>query len=177
MILNTLKILAVSIFLLSSAIQLNTANSKLTVTGTSSLHDWEILVKDYRIEGQWNGSSLQDLKVAVVSKSLDSDNSVMNGKTHDALEVKKYSTITFSAKELSAKNGVLSGTGTVRVVGKSKSISVNLPYKIEGGKLLKLSGKVPLKMSDFGISPPTAMFGTLKTGDAVEVVLDLQFSI
>jgi hypothetical protein len=28
---------------------------------------------------------------------------------------------------------------------------------------------VPIKMTDFGIKPPTAIFGTLRTGDEVKV--------
>jgi polyisoprenoid-binding protein YceI len=31
------------------------------------------------------------------------------------------------------------------------------------------TGMVPIKMTDFGIKPPTAMFGTLRTGDEVKV--------
>ena len=32
---------------------------------------------------------------------------------------------------------------------------------------------VPIKMTDFGIKPPTAIFGRLKTGDDVKVNFEL----
>jgi len=34
-------------------------------------------------------------------------------------------------------------------------------------------GSVPIKMTDYGIKPPTALFGRLKTGDDVKVNFEL----
>ena len=32
-----------------------------------------------------------------------------------------------------------------------------------------LTGQLPIRMTDYGIKPPTAMMGTIKTGDDVKV--------
>ena len=38
---------------------------------------------------------------------------------------------------------------------------------------IKAAGVVPIKMTDYGIKPPTAIFGRLKTGDEVKVNFEL----
>ncbi len=38
---------------------------------------------------------------------------------------------------------------------------------------VKATGMVPIKMTDYGIKPPTAIFGRLKTGDEVKVNFEL----
>lgn len=43
-------------------------------------------------------------------------------------------------------------------------------------KFLHLQGSKSLKLADFQVEPPTAMFGQIVTGDEISVVLDLYFS-
>ncbi len=38
----------------------------------------------------------------------------------------------------------------------------------------RVTGKVPVKMTDWGIKPPTLMLGTMKVGPTVTVNFDLQ---
>ncbi len=35
--------------------------------------------------------------------------------------------------------------------------------------MLSIATKTPLKMTDYGMTPPTAMFGMIRSGDAVTV--------
>jgi hypothetical protein len=39
----------------------------------------------------------------------------------------------------------------------------------EPGGAYVLTGQLPIRMSDYGIKPPTAMMGTIKTGNDVKV--------
>jgi hypothetical protein len=41
--------------------------------------------------------------------------------------------------------------------------------------VVNVKGIVPLKMTDFGVDPPTAMLGALKTGDDIKINYDFQF--
>jgi polyisoprenoid-binding protein YceI len=61
-----------------------------------------------------------------------------------------------------------------------KSIPVSIPLdgvlsNINGNKRIDVSGEINLSMSDFNIVPPTAILGTLKTGDRITVSFTLQF--
>jgi len=61
--------------------------------------------------------------------------------------------------------------GTLTVAGVARPVTLVLDVRRDGSRLLA-SGELPLKMSDFGIKPPTAMMGTMHTGDAVRVKIE-----
>ena len=102
----------------------------------------------------------------------------MDKKAHDALKEKKSPEIKFA---LNKNNNVrISGTsanftGLLTVAGKTKEVSLSAQFDIENPQKFLVSGSVPIKMSDFGIDPPTAMMGTIKTHDEVVVQFNLEF--
>ncbi len=143
------------------------------IQGTSSLHDWEQMVTEYGITGIKNAEIIQNLVVKVTVKSIESGKSIMDDKTFEALKADKFPYITMKAKELKMVNGKLEGKGLLELAGKTKEITLTGEYSPSGNSLL-VKGAIPLKMTDFGIDPPTAMFGTMTTGDAISIVYDLK---
>src|SRR5690554_7280057 len=67
---------------------------------------------------------------------------------------------------------VCSSDLTLAGVTRQIQMDVNVEETSEG---IRYTGSVPLKMSDFEIRPPTAMFGALRTGDEVTVGFDVVF--
>jgi hypothetical protein len=62
------------------------------------------------------------------------------------------------------------------LAGVTKRISV--PFTgVQAGDKVSINGSKELKMSEFNIKPPTAMLGTLKTGDQVTVAFQLNFQV
>jgi hypothetical protein len=57
--------------------------------------------------------------------------------------------------------------------GQRHPISVPVQFSGAGGEALRVTGKVPLNMKQWGILPPTLMLGTLKVGESVTVRFDL----
>jgi|AntRauTorckE6833_2_1112554.scaffolds.fasta_scaffold03256_2 polyisoprenoid-binding protein YceI len=164
--------------------KLNEKNSKLSVTGTSSLDDWEMEATGFSAEtglklADGSVSEIQYIKFSAPVAKLESGKNIMDNKANDALQEKKFSQIKFILKgdkplAWSGKNTSLNGMLTI--AGKTKEIKVPMDFNIVSDRQFKASGKVRLKMSDFGIEPPTAIFGTLKTDDEVEVKFDFEFN-
>jgi polyisoprenoid-binding protein YceI len=105
----------------------------------------------------------------------------MTNKTHDALQSDKYPEITFSSDKqsvlASGDRGLSSTvTGELLINGIKRNISIPLEFTITGDRL-NVSGSKSLKMSDYEIKPPTAIMGTLKTGDEVTISFDLKFEV
>ncbi len=154
-------------------IEVNTEKSKVEILGTSSLHDWESNVSSYSIKGTIGENQITDLVASFNVASIKSGKSIMDSKTQDALKSEKYPNIIFKANTLKMVNGSVSGQGTLTIAGNSQPIQFNATSKqMPNGNLL-VSGKTQLKMTDYGIEPPTAMFGTLTTGDEVTVSYEI----
>ncbi|WP_424962332.1 YceI family protein [Ekhidna sp.] len=157
-------------------INLNAEKSSMIIAGTSSLHDWKMSVEDFDVSGSIVDNEVQNLKVAVVAKSMKSGKSIMDGKAYDAVKADDYPTILFSAKTLSIKGEKVIGKGTLEIGGESRAIDLDAKILKNMGSEMQLTGSVSLKMTDFNISPPTAMFGTLKTGDEITINYDISIT-
>ena len=162
------------------------SSSSMEIKGTSNLHEWEEYVKGFNVELDIvsENNAIQGISNVVFngkSTSVESENSIMTNKTLDALKADKYPDIRFiqtSDGSFQNQNGVLKGTitGNLVLAGVTKSVTLPFEGKVASGKL-NISGTKKLKMSDFNISAPTALLGSLKTGDEVELIYFLQFLI
>ena len=152
-------------------------SSKMTIQGTSSMHNWEmevtemeftttILINDDHIK------SIGDTWFSCKTTSIVSDYALMDKKTYEALKAEEYSTISFrmtNDKVISPAGVDFVGNvkGYLSVAGRGKEIDIPFQARFLSGGDIELKGEVPLKMSDFDIDPPSALMGALKTGDEV----------
>ncbi|MEQ9467447.1 MAG: YceI family protein [Ekhidna sp.] len=153
--------------------KLNADKSTMVITGTSSLHDWEMTVNEFDVTATITDTQVQNLKVTIKSKSMESGKSIMDDKAYDAVEADDYPEILFTAKSLQISGGKITGKGNLTIAGESREIDLTAQILKNGSSEMQIQGSVPLKMTDFDIEPPTAMFGTLKTGDEVVINYDI----
>ena len=114
-------ILAVSFPIGSSAqakAELIVPESKVFVRGTSSMHDWEVAFEKYEVEFFFRHSengkiSISNVKAVFAGASVTSNNTIMTGKTRDALMVREHPEIVFisdGAENVVRNGGEISGT-------------------------------------------------------------------
>lgn len=155
------------------------SESKLTVFGTSNLHDWEIQAKamsgksTLAIEAS-DLKAIKSLDFAVEVEQLKSGKSGMDNNTFKALNSKTYKTINYKLvsvtkiTEISAGNFTVETQGDLTISGVTKRINQTFTVKIIGKKAV-FSGKTKIDMTVYGVKPPTALMGTIKTGKDVTV--------
>lgn len=156
-------------------------NSTMTVYGTSNLHDWNIKVT--KITGDLGINSADRINVLTIKapvSSLKSGKGIMDGKTYDAFEAKKFPNIIFQLTDvvftkITEKDSEATLTGNLTMHGETKKFSFKTMAKTTKTGDYQFKGSVPLKMTDFKMKPPTAVMGTIKTGDAVTVKFDVTF--
>ena len=158
------------------------SESKLTVFGTSNLHDWEIQAKamsgksTLAIEAS-DLKAIKSLDFAVEVEQLKSGKSGMDDNTFKALKSKTYKNITYKlvnvAKitEASGGNFTVETQGDLTIAGATKRINQTFLVKLVGKKII-FSGKQKIDMTLYGVEPPTALMGTIKTGK--DVVVDFK---
>ena len=153
----------------------------LIVAGTSSLHDFESTVETADIKGSFN---IKDQKLIGITgvvakipvKAIKSTKGkMMDNKTWAAFKYEKNPLITFALASASVNSqaSTIDARGTLTMAGVTKSIDLVLTYKVTTDGDLKISGSKKIKMTDFKMEPPTAMMGTIKVGDEVEVRFDM----
>jgi len=160
--------------------------STLTVDGTSNQSDWSVYadsVSGWVALGMADGSNpiVSGGEVHVLSAAMVSRKSpIMDRLMRRALKTDEFSEIVFelTSAEPESLTGAAPDTfavlaqGNLTIAGITKQVAVVIggePYM--GG--YRFAGSYPLKMTDYGMVPPTALFGALHTGDAVVVRFDL----
>lgn len=153
---------------------------EIIINGTSNLQSWSAEVG--HVEGDFvlvleNGliTEIDNVQFRADATSIKgSEGRRMDAKIYETLNTDRHPEITFVLREILAlyenpgtarvtSRGVLTLAGVSRVI-ELKTVGVVLP---DGS--VKFTGSHSLKMSDFRMSPPTAMFGALRTGDEVEI--------
>ncbi len=184
---KVLYVFLVFIFTITSATAqesytVNSETSTILIKGTSSVHDWESTVEEFTGTGSLiitDGElkSLENLSISVNAESIKSGKRVMDNKTKDALDTKKHPQITFdfiSVEEITEDTVWVQGN--LSLAGSTQKIILKGVYQLEEDGSLSVSGVQPIDMEDYGIKPPTAMLGALKTGKDVDVEYRIIFS-
>ncbi|MBL7783304.1 MAG: YceI family protein [Saprospiraceae bacterium] len=160
------------------------SNYSLVVKGTSNLHEWESTAKEVRANGNFTFTagtlkSIDALYVEIPVKSIKSTKgSIMDNKTYDALKADKFPNIGFKLGKINSlvKKGDgydINASGSLTIAGSSAYIDLYVKGKTGADGSITFSGSKKLKMTDYNIKPPTALLGTLTTGDEVEIVFQV----
>lgn len=178
-LLTLLLVISNSNTLVAQESKLILPESKLTVFGTSNLHDWEIEAKGmsgkaaFIIDGA-DLTAIKSLDFAVEVEQLKSGKSGMDENTFKALKSKTYKTINYKLvhvskiSETTAGSFVVETQGDLTIAGVTKRINQTFAVKIVGKKAI-FSGKTKIDMTAYEIKPPTALMGTIKTGKEVTI--------
>lgn len=168
-------------FQLASAQSSKLKGFKMTVKGTSTMHDWESTVEKLECKSTFKteNNSLIEIKEAVVKIPVQSIKSpkgkMMDNKTYDAFNYEKNPSIIFSLTSIQINASKLTADtkGTLSMAGATKNIDLPVSYKVLANGDLLVIGTKKIKMTDFNMDPPTAMMGTVKVGDEVTISFEL----
>lgn len=165
--------------------QLNNSSSTLEVEGTSNIHDWELTAEDQqgKLIAKLDDGQLVEiskLDFIVKAESLESGKSGMNKNTNKALNTDKYSQIVYKLTKVINIDCTTQGkckvstTGDLTIAGTTKPINITFDAQVTESQIL-LTGNKTLNMTEYGIEPPKALFGTITTGEKVNIKFQSYF--
>ena len=150
--------------------------STVTVAGTSSLHDWSSPATQVKAKGSLtvtNGklTAIPNLTVTIPVRGIKSTKGkVMDNKTYEALKADQHPNITFQLASITSIDaGTVKAKGKLTIAGVTKTVDLSVKYTVLANGDLRFEGTKEVLMSDYNMEAPTALMGTIKTGNAVTV--------
>jgi polyisoprenoid-binding protein YceI len=169
------------------------ASGSITIAGTSNVHSYSATTSAVRIARVQVGVALSDPRfleeivkpgaiaafdIAIPVTTMASGKSGLDKNMHKALKAEQHPEIAFRLAKLqaTASAGTLRATGILKIAGVERELSFDLNVRLGGGTLT-VTGEVPLVMTDYGIAPPKAMLGMLKTDPKVTVTFETVLTV
>jgi len=166
-------------------------DSRLWLEGSSNLRDWrcDATTLDASIdlddEASYDASEsavtrLRHVQVRVPASALTCGRSQMDNIMYKALRVDDEP----ECRQIIGRFDVVPGPddpdhalvmqGTLRIAGRERPVRVPVIVQEQRDGSLRAQGTLSILMTDYGITPPTALFGVLRTDNRIVVKFDLR---
>jgi hypothetical protein len=172
---------------------LRLASSRVSIAGTSNIHAYTASTTAARIvrlqvasgavganvwEQILKPGALEAFEISIPAATLSSPKEGLDKNMHKALKVTEHPDITFRLSRLEGAeaSGAIRGVGILKIAGVEREVTLALKTQRAEGTFT-VTGEVHLLMTDFGITPPKAMLGMLKTDPKVTVTFETVFGI
>jgi hypothetical protein len=161
--------------------------SRLWIDGSSSIRSFSCKAGDVNAVVESAGPNaipqlltgekgVKTVHVTVPTERLDCGNATMNEHMRKAIKLTEHKAIEFRLADYDVARNAdgVSGTinGTLLLGGVTKPITLKAEGELQGG-MLHVTGSYDLDMTEYGLKPPTLMFGRIKVGKTVKVNYDL----
>ena len=160
--------------------------TSIRIDGTSSLHDFSCTAE--AVSGVMELSStnatnaaealtaLSVVNVDVPVGAIDCGNGTMDKKMRKALNANDAPVVTYRMTGVEVEGEpdtegfyALKTSGRLTIAGTERPIDMKVRGRQNPDGSFRFLGSQKIRMSEFGISPPSAMLGAVKTGDVVTV--------
>jgi hypothetical protein len=159
------------------------SDSRVWVDGTSNREDWTVEareVRGYVVPGSGQGAlHVREAGFTVpAAKMVSRHGVIMDRLMHGALKASAHPEIRYElarAEAVPAAPGThtVATAGSVTIAGVTRDVEQPVVAERLADGRIRFTGSTPILLSDFGMTPPTAMFGALRTGNRVVVHFEL----
>jgi polyisoprenoid-binding protein YceI len=152
--------------------------SKLWIEGTSTVKSFTCTATKVEVSvvaepGAAPGDLVESASLVVPVSSLDCRNGTMNGHMQKALKADKNPTISWKMTSYRVEGTNVVMNGSLTIAGKENPIELRATGTADANGTIRMKGSTKLKMTEYGVKPPSLMLGSMKVGDPVTVGYDL----
>jgi polyisoprenoid-binding protein YceI len=162
-------------------------NYEVTIDGTSNLRDWQEKVGDVSgdmtaVVNEDGSVDLSSIRIRMRVLSIKSDmGRVMDTKTYEALKASAYPEILFTVTapmrlvQVRDCRTAIAVKGELTLAGMCKPVTMLVKtFEIRQGNL-SFEGSQRIRMSEYGVRPPSALFGTMRAGPEITIHFNTNF--
>lgn len=156
------------------------AKTNFSVAGTSTFHDWEMksesktgtanfIVTDSKV------TAIKSISITLPVETIKSEKAKMDKIAYETLKSDKNKNIKYVLKSAEKVNETTWNlTGTYSIAGVNKELKTQVKIFLTNG-IINLQGSNKITFKDFDMKSPTAMLGTIKTGENLTLKFNLNF--
>lgn len=170
----------ISITTVNAQVKYQNTAAKISIDGTSNIHDWTMNSEKGNCSGLFTIganntlSAVASINFAVNVETLKSEHKAMDKNTYKAMNTDKYPNITFTSAAATVKpaggaNYTVTAHGKLTIASVTKDVDVITTCTVNADKSITCAGAYKLKMTEYGVTPPSIMFGMIKVGDGITV--------
>lgn len=162
------------------------------IEGDSNVRKWDAFIQKAEGKLTLSGLGVMDLELlkpenfysltlTIPVNQISSDNSLLTRNIHNNLKANEFSAITFRLGEVISITKeqnfrYITALGTIVAAGNSHHVNLLVKAEITTCGNLRFSGTNNMLMTDFNITPPTAMLGTFRSHDEILVRFNVTFT-
>ena len=155
-------------------------DSKVTFSGNTNVNSFTCLLGEYNLhevlisKDNSEGYQFDKGKISLEIQAFDCGNSMMNKDLYRTLKANDYPRITLTLTRILLKTEI-NGFGLFDInIGGEKKSEIIIDLEIYNTlNTLYLSGSKKFNMTEFGITPPSRLFGMIQVADDIEIDFDL----
>ena len=167
-------------------------SARITISGNSNIHAYTASTTTVRVTRASLGAAaagpdvwanalkpgaVDAFEIAIPAATLTSPTEGLGKNMYKALKVTEHSDITFRLERVEAADaGSAKAIGILRIAGVERQVALALKTQRTAAGLM-VTGETRILMTDYGIKPPTAMLGMLKTDPKVTVAFEVVLAI
>ncbi len=153
-------------------------DSRLWIEGDSNLHRWSCEAGNLDASFDVDGNTIvpQGLAVSIPVARMDCGEGKMNDKMREALKSSTFPAIEYvlvSADRLPGAALKLKVTGKLTIAGQTHDVVFVVNGTTAPDGSIHAKGSLPLSMTDYGVEPPSALFGAIHAYPRILVKFDL----
>jgi len=166
----------------------NAKENDMKLSGISALHNWSLETKTFTSEAQFGFkpgnehqlASVNSLTFSVAVVNLKSGKKGLDKDAHNALKADPYRNIFYTqllatVTPAGGNKSHVKTEGNLNIAGVTKKVSINVDCVINKDGTVTATGSYKLKMTDYGVRPPSLLFGAVKTSEDVSLVFTLVY--
>lgn len=157
---------------LLSAQILHARSVKISISGTSTLHEWDMLSTEASFVGTLDKGKIKNIQFTVPVETLVSGKNVMDENMKEAMESEQYPNIVFKSSTIETLYGNAEVRGQLTIKDVTKTITIPMSVQ-KDGEGFSIQGFTQINMRDYGVEPPKFMLGAVKTGEIVSIKFSL----
>jgi polyisoprenoid-binding protein YceI len=164
--------------------------ARVSIAGTSNIHPYTASTTDVRLtrlalaatdgdrlQAATRAGGVEAFEIAIPAASLTSPKEGLDKNMHKALRVAEHKDITFKLLRLeAAAANTIKAVGLLKIAGVEKEVAFDLKTAVNTSAITVI-GEVTLLMTDYGITPPKAMLGMLKTDPKITVTFETVLAV